>query len=53
LAYLQTGELYSFPLFSPVYRYLRFKVLDTWTLGQGQSTSIRLSEITLYGVQGE
>lgn len=51
LTYLRGGETYSFPVFTPAYRYLRFKVLDTWTKKEGEATFIRLSEITLYGVQ--
>lgn len=53
LAYIQAGEDFRFPLFTEAYRYIRFKVLDTWTIGVGETTFIRLSEVTLYGVTSD
>lgn len=52
LAYLQAGEVFDFPLFTPAYRYIRFNVLDTWTgLTTGDVVYIQLQEVTLYGVE--
>jgi hypothetical protein len=45
IAYAQAGEDFNFPLTAGAYRYLRFRVTQTY----GNSGSITFSEITLWG----
>lgn len=45
VAQAQNGEGFNFPLSSNSYRYLRFKITNTW----GNSGSVTFSEITLWG----
>lgn len=45
IAYAQAGEDFNFPISAGAYRYLRFKMLQTY----GNSTSITFSELTFWG----
>ncbi|WP_133177634.1 DUF5000 domain-containing lipoprotein [Chitinophaga parva] len=45
ISYAAAGEDYNFPIDAGAYRYLRFKILNTW----GNSGGVTFSEITLWG----
>jgi hypothetical protein len=45
VAYARAGEEFEFPLDAPAVRYLRFKLLSTWS----GSTSLHINELTFWG----